>query len=71
MILNRLAEKVGSILNMSHFLRTLHLAVKDHDSVIYFQIAKYMLKEQMYKQKCKWDKTLTTVEAVSRASCFE
>ena len=30
-----------------------------------------MVNEQMYKQKCKWDKTLTTVEAVSRASCFE
>lgn len=55
---------------MSHFLGTLHLGVKDHDSVIYFQIAKYMLKEQMYKQKCKWGKMLTA-EAVSRAFCFE
>lgn len=56
---------------MSHFLGTLHLGVKDHDSVTYFQTAKYMLKEQIYKQKCKWDKMLTIVEAVSRAFCFE
>lgn len=56
---------------MSHFLGTLHLGVKDHDSVTYFQIAKYMLKEQIYKQKCKWDKMLTIAEAVSRAFCFE
>lgn len=52
---------------MSNFLGMLHLGVKDHDSVTYSQIVKYMLKEQTYKQKCKWDKMLTIVEAVSRA----